>query len=43
MSDRVATEVKFNELLSNYRKETLPLTYYNYATFTEEVSLREFE
>ncbi|CAG2211921.1 unnamed protein product [Mytilus edulis] len=36
MSDRAATEVKPNELLSEFRKETLPLTYYNYNTFTEQ-------
>ena len=33
---RAATEVKFNELLEQYRKEILPLTCYNYHTFTEE-------
>jgi len=36
MSDRAATEVKFNELLENYRKEILPLTYASYDTFTLE-------
>ena len=36
MSDSAATEVKFNELLCNYRKEILPLTYCNYASFIEE-------
>lgn len=36
MSDRAATEVKFNELLEFYRKEILSLVYYNYHTFTEE-------
>lgn len=36
MSDRAATEVKFNELLTEFRKEILPLTYHNYNTFTAE-------
>ncbi|XP_053372789.1 uncharacterized protein LOC128546365 [Mercenaria mercenaria] len=36
MSDRAATEVRFNELLQQYRKEILPLTYHNYHLFTEE-------
>ena len=35
MSDRAATEVKFNSLLEEYRKEILPLVYYNYQTFSE--------
>ena len=35
LSDRAATEVKFNQLLVDFRKEILPLTYYNYNTFTE--------
>ncbi|WAR14697.1 hypothetical protein MAR_004802 [Mya arenaria] len=36
MSDRAATEVKFNDLLSTYRTEVLPLVYSNYETFTED-------
>jgi hypothetical protein len=36
MSDRAATELKFNELLSDFRKETLPLTFENYDTFTDD-------
>ena len=36
MSDRVATEVKFNELLYTYRKEILPLSLSNYETFTQD-------
>jgi hypothetical protein len=36
LSDRAATEIKFNSLLSDFRREILPLTYYNYDTFTEE-------
>ena len=36
MSDRAATEVKFNELIELYRTEVLPLAYHNYDTFTEE-------
>ena len=36
LSDRAATEVKFNSLLYDFRKEILPLTYYNYHTFTDE-------
>ena len=36
MSDRAATELKFNSLLEQYRKEILPLVYYNYQTFTED-------
>jgi hypothetical protein len=36
MSDRAATEVKFNELIEQYRTECLPLAYHNYDTFTEE-------
>lgn len=36
MSDRAATEVKFNELIEQYRTEVLPLAYHNYDTFTEE-------
>lgn len=38
MSDRAATEVKFNELIEQYRTEVLPLAYHNYDTFTEEKS-----
>ena len=36
MSDRAATEVKFNELIEQYRTGCLPLAYHNYDTFTEE-------
>ena len=36
MSDRAATELKFNELLSDFRKETLPLTFENDDTFTDD-------
>ena len=36
MSDRAATEVKFNELLYQFRKEILPLTYHNYHELTDE-------
>lgn len=36
MSDRAATELKFNELLYDFRKETLPLTFENYDTFTDD-------
>lgn len=36
MSDRAATELKFNDLLQTYRKEILPLTYINYESFSEE-------
>ena len=36
MSDRAATEVKFNELIEQYRTEVLPLAYHTYDTFTEE-------
>lgn len=36
MSDRAATEVKFNELLTEFRNEILPLTYHNYNNFTAE-------
>ena len=39
MSDRAATEVKFNALLEQYRKEILPLTYYNYHTFTDHETI----
>jgi hypothetical protein len=35
MSDRAATEIKFNEMLCTYRKEILPLAYENYETFTQ--------
>ncbi|WAR31188.1 hypothetical protein MAR_033730 [Mya arenaria] len=36
MSDRAATEMKFNSLLECYRKEILPLTYHNYDQFSNE-------
>lgn len=36
MSDRAATEVKFNELLCQFRREILPLTYPNYHELTDE-------
>ena len=35
LSDRASTEVKFNQLLADFRKEILPLSYHNYNTFTE--------
>jgi len=35
MSDRAATEVKFNDMLYSYRKEILPLFYANYDTFSK--------
>ena len=35
LSDRALTEVKFNQLLADFRKEILPLSYHNYNTFTE--------
>lgn len=35
LSDRAATEVKFNSLLYDFRKEILPLTYHNYDDFSE--------
>jgi len=35
LSDRAATEVKFNSLLYDFRKEVLPLTYHNYNEFSE--------
>ena len=40
MSDRAATEVKFNDLLETYRKEVLPLCYVGYDTFSEEEKFR---
>ncbi|XP_053385391.1 uncharacterized protein LOC123527298 [Mercenaria mercenaria] len=36
MSDRAATETKFNELLEEYRKEVLPNVLENYNTLNEE-------
>lgn len=36
MSDRAATELKFNDLLSEFRKEILPLTYDNYQSLSTE-------
>ncbi|XP_060570464.1 uncharacterized protein LOC132728810 [Ruditapes philippinarum] len=36
MSDRAASEMKFNELLENYRKEVLPDIYENYNELNEE-------
>jgi len=36
ISDRAATEVRFNELLEEYRKEILPLVYHNYETCTAD-------
>ena len=36
MADRAATEVRFNNLLEEYRKEILPLAYHNYETFTAD-------
>lgn len=36
LSDRAATEVKFNELLESYRKELLPLIYTNFNSFSQE-------
>ena len=36
ISDRAATELKFNDLLQPYRNEVLPMTYINYKTFREE-------
>ena len=35
MSDRAATEVKFNSLLETYRKEALPVIVDNWASLTE--------
>jgi len=35
LSDRAATEVKFNELLYTYRKDILPLIYTNYESFDD--------
>ena len=35
MSDRAATEVKFNDLLNSYRNEVLPLCYSNCHSFSE--------
>jgi len=36
LSDRAATEVKFNDLLQSYRAEILPLVYANFDTFSEQ-------
>ncbi|CAC5424213.1 unnamed protein product [Mytilus coruscus] len=36
MSDRAATELKFNNLLSDFRKETLPLAIENHDDFTDD-------
>ena len=36
MSDRAATEVKFNAMLKTYGQEVLPLCYANYDTFLDE-------
>lgn len=35
LSDRAATEMKFNSLLESYRKDVLPLIYSNYDTFSD--------
>lgn len=35
LSDRAATETKFNSLLESYRKDVLPLIYSNYDTFSD--------
>ena len=39
MSDRAATEMKFNSLLEDYRKSILPLTLENYSNFSESEKL----
>lgn len=39
MSDRAATQVKFNELLEQYRNEILPDTYQNYDKLSEPEQL----
>ena len=39
MSDRAATEIKFNSLLESYRKSILPLTLDNYSYFSESEKL----
>jgi hypothetical protein len=36
MSDRAATELKFNDLLKLFRKEILPLSYKNYDSLSED-------
>ena len=36
LSNRATTEVKFNSLLSDFRRQINPLTYYNYNTFSDE-------
>jgi len=36
LSDTVATEIKFNNLLESYRKEILPLIYSKYNTFSND-------
>ena len=35
MSDRASTQIKFNELLEDYRREILPLTIENYEQLSE--------
>jgi E1A/CREB-binding protein len=35
LSDRAATEMKFNNLLESYRKDVLPLIYLNYDTLSD--------
>jgi hypothetical protein len=39
MSDRASTQIKFNQLLEDYRKEILPLTIDNYALMSEAQQL----
>ncbi len=36
MSDRAATEVKFNDILETHRKELLPVVYENWDTLNDE-------
>ena len=39
MSDRASTQIKFNDLLKEYRKDILPLTVKNYDTMSEAQQL----
>ena len=39
MSDRASTQIKFNEMLEEYRKDILPLTIENYDSMSEAQQL----